>query len=116
MENGRRFQLFSPSPLRKGSSRRTAAASTGNAMIRKVSMYGGSRARTAKMLWNQKSGLGAVSISVGSGLPLGPAGPKTAAQKKTRKSTMPHAIRSRPAAFGKNGMPRLGTSRSYVSR
>src|SRR5215472_6465831 len=82
-EPGRRSQLFSPVPDRKGSAKRKPIATTGPTRRMKVSVHGGRSAKRAKSHKKKKLGRGAVSTTVGSGKPRGPWGPKSAAHAKT---------------------------------
>src|SRR5271163_3882016 len=73
---GLRRQLFSPSPNTYGSNKSTRRTITGPMSSTGVSIDGGKSERTAYSHKKKKSGLGAVSIIVGSGRPDGPNGPK----------------------------------------
>ena len=75
---GRRRQLFSPSPARNGSASSARMPMTGPTSSAKVSSSGGISASAAKIQRKKKSGLGTVSIIVGSGAPVGPKGPNQA--------------------------------------
>src|SRR5215472_15190867 len=73
---GLRRQLFSPSPERNGRTSNAKITTTGPIRIAGVSSDGGSSDSNAYIHRKKKSGFGTVSIIVGSGLPLGPNGPK----------------------------------------
>src|SRR5271168_2828052 len=78
-EKGRRRQLFSPVPERKGSANNSPMTATGPVSIRKVSVHGGNSANSENSHRKKKSGRGTVWMIVGSGWPFGPIGPSTAA-------------------------------------
>src|SRR5208282_765612 len=78
-EKGRRRQLFSPVPEMKGKAKMSPMTATGPVSIRTVSVHGGSNANSENSQRKKKSGRGTVSMIVGSGWPLGPIGPATAA-------------------------------------
>src|ERR1700742_3436523 len=77
---GRRHQLFSPTPATNGNATRKATARAGTIRMNGVSMLGGKYESTVYSHRKKKSGFGTVWIMLGSGTPLGPYGPKTAAQ------------------------------------
>ena len=109
---GRAFQLFSPVPNRNGSPNKSPMPTTGATRMSAVSIHGGSSAKAANSDRKKKSGRGTVRMSVGSGTPLGPIGPKIAAQATTERIVIPAKTRSRWAASGKNGTPSSWTRRS----
>src|SRR5208283_4951278 len=78
-EIGRRRQLFSPVPEMNGTANSSPMTATGPVSIKKVSVHGGSNANSENSHRKKKSGRGTVWIIVGSGWPLGPIGPSTAA-------------------------------------
>src|ERR1700688_4261563 len=80
---GRRRQLFSPSPDRNGRRSKAPITMTGPMSRAGVSMDGGRKERTAYSHKKKKSGFGEVWMMVGSGWPVGPKGPKNAAQAGT---------------------------------
>src|SRR5437870_2433212 len=102
---GRRFQLFSPSPARKGSASSAAIVTAGPIRRIGVSADGGNSESSAKSQRKKKSGRGAVSMMVGSGVPLGPNGPRTAAQMPIANTIAPENMMSFQTAYGTNGTP-----------
>ena len=104
---GRRRQLFSPSPERKGSNKSTPIPMTGAISKNGVSSCGGSKESRAYNHRKKKSGRGTVWIIVGSGWPVGPKGPRMTAQKATASRMQPAKIRSFQIASGTKGTPSL---------
>ena len=104
---GRRRQLFSPSPAKNGSASSTAIPMTGPTSSAKVSMCGGISASAAKIQRKKKSGLGTVSIIVGSGAPVGPNGPNQTEHPITASVMSPAKTTSFWNATGTNGRPSL---------
>ncbi len=102
---GRRFQLFSPVPEINGRRNRTAIAATGAIKMSGVSSSAGKSARAAYSQRKKMSGLGTVSIIVGSGRSAGPNGPNTAAHTSTARMIKPANTKSRSNASGMNGTP-----------
>src|ERR1700685_2328260 len=112
-EKGRRRQLFSPVPEMKGSAKRPALTATGPVSISTVSVYGGSNANSENSHRKKKSGRGTVWMIVGSGWPLGPIGPSTAATTSRLNIMSPAKTRSFCAAYGMNGSPSACTKSWY---
>src|SRR5262245_55419786 len=106
-DTGRRRQLFSPVPDSNGRAIKNPIPTTGPTNSRKVSISGGRSANAAKIHRKKKSGRGTVSTTVGSGAPLGPNGPKTAAHTTTAKITIPENTKSLRNASGIKGTPSL---------
>src|SRR5713226_10155390 len=97
---GLRFQLFSPSPAKKGSANNTARPTAGPINKIGVSAAGGRYDSSAYSHQKKKSGCGAVWMMVGSGCPPGPKGPRKTAQAAIDRSTKPEKRMSFPIAAG----------------
>src|SRR6201995_484488 len=80
---GLRLGARSPRLLTNGTANRTTIRITGNTRMMNVSADGGLSDRRAKSHRNGHSGLGVAPGSVGSGAPVGPFGPRTAASTTT---------------------------------
>src|SRR5256885_735322 len=102
---GRRFQLFSPSPEKKGSTSKTINAITGPISRTGVSSDGGSNDKRAKSHRKKKSGRGDVWMTRGSGWPVGPNGPKYRAQAAMARRITPEKTTSFQTPYGRNGTP-----------
>src|ERR1700722_444464 len=112
-ENGRRRQLFSPVGEMKGNAKMSPMTATGPVSIRKGSVHGGNSANSENSQRKKKSGRGTVWMMVGSGWPLGPIGPATAATTSRLNIISPAKTRSFCAAYGMNGSPSWWTNSSY---
>src|SRR5882724_10297194 len=107
---GLRFQLFSPSPAKNGSTSMTRMPIIGAINKIGVSAAGGKNESTAYIQRKKESGFGAVWMMVGSGWPPGPKGPRRTAHTAMDNRMKPEKTMSFQIAFGTNGTPSFAVS------
>src|SRR5512142_1168132 len=102
---GRLNGLLSPVLCRIGREIRIIPMTTGLKAITNDSIWGGMRAKSAKIHIKYQSGRGFAFILAGSGGAPISGGPKIRARRKIPVTTMMPKVASRQAASGQNGTP-----------